>query len=133
MMPANNRFPKKEKLKSTKDIGFLFEKGKSFNAYPLRVVYAKKTNHTGILASVGVSVPKKNIKLAVNRNLIKRRIKEAYRINNQELKNGIKNANVEINIMLVYTSKEICAYNQIEEKIKVILNRLNTWCEKGCE
>ncbi|MCB9336204.1 MAG: ribonuclease P protein component [Flavobacteriales bacterium] len=132
-MQFNNRFPKQEKLKSVKDIGFLFESGKSFNAFPLRVVYAKKTTKTGILANVGVSVPKKNIKLAVNRNLIKRRIKEAYRINNHELKNGIKNADVELNIMLVYTAKEICTYNQIEEKIKVILNRLNTWCEKGCE
>jgi ribonuclease P protein component len=120
----NNKYTKKEKLKSKKDIETLFKKGKSVNAFPIRAIHVKKNDPKVILINAGVTVSKKNIKLAVHRNLIKRRIREAYRLNNSELKEHLKNKEREINIMFIYSAKEILPYRLIEEKVKVLLTRL---------
>lgn len=122
-------FSKEEKLKSKKTIEMLFNKGKAFNAYPIRVVYLPKQNIENTRINVGVSVPKKNIRLAVNRNLIKRRMREAYRLNNQALKLQLKNQDNGLDIMFLYMSKQILSYKEIEEKIKVILTRLTELSE----
>jgi ribonuclease P protein component len=124
VMEINNNFSKYEKLKSNKDIELLFSKGKSINASPIKAVYYKKETVSGTLINAGVSVPKKYIKLAVKRNLIKRRIKEAYRLNNKKLKSILNITDSEINLMFIYTSKQILPYKEIEDKIKVILKRL---------
>ena len=73
-------FGKQEKLKSRKLIERLFEEGKSVKKYPIRLVYLQ-TDHTSDLpAQVGFSVPKRHFKRAVDRNRIKRLLREAYRI-----------------------------------------------------
>ena len=123
-MITKNNYSKNEKLKSKKAIDLLFSKGKSINAFPIRVIYTSKSKLDGIPVNAGMTVSKKNIKLAVNRNLIKRRIREAYRLNNNELKSHLKNIDNELNIMFIYSSKEILPYALIESKIKVLLTRL---------
>ena len=123
-MILNNRYTKKEKLKSKKDIEYLFKKGKSINAFPIRLIHVNKNEPKGVLLNVGVTVSKKNIKLAVHRNLIKRRIREAYRLNNSELKEHLQTEELEMNIMFIYSAKEILPYAVIEEKIKVLLTCL---------
>lgn len=130
MLVQNNKFPKAEKLKSKKDIDFLFSEGAKVKAYPLMGVYGFKSESTGVVANVGIAVPKKYVRKAVDRNLVKRRVREAYRLNNHELKNTLEGKGKEINLMLIYTTPQILPYNQIEEKIKVILKRLNTEVEK---
>ena len=124
IMIIKNNYSKNEKLKSKKAIDILFSKGKSINAFPIRVIYTSKSKLDGIPVNAGMTVSKKNIKLAVNRNLIKRRIREAYRLNNNELKSHLKNIDNELNIMFIYSSKEILPYALIESKIKVLLTRL---------
>ncbi len=123
-MIIKNNYSKNEKLKSKKDIEYLFKKGKSINAFPIRVIHVKKNEFKDIPINAGVTVSKKNIKLAVNRNLIKRRIREAYRLNNSELKSHLKNNTIELDVMFIYSSKEILPFSQIEDKIKVLLTRL---------
>ena len=123
-MIINNKYTKNEKLKSKKDIEHLFKKGKSINAFPIRVIYVKKNDPKGISINAGVTVSKKNIKLAVKRNLIKRRIREAYRLSNSKLKGYLKENDLELNLMFIYSSKEILPYSQIDDKIKVLLTRL---------
>jgi len=132
-METNNKYAKIEKLKSKKAIDLLFRKGKSINASPFRMVYLPKLTTEGSPISMGITVSKKNIKLAVNRNLIKRRVREAYRLNNKELKFYMEAIGVEINIMFIYTSKQILSYKEIETKIKVILTRLIENSEKASE
>jgi len=119
------KYSKNEKLKSKKAIDHLFNKGKSINAFPIRVIHIQKPETEGILINAGVTVSKKNIKLAVNRNLIKRRMREAYRLNNHELKAHLKNTNTELNVMFIYSSKEILPFETIESKIKALLMRLS--------
>lgn len=133
VMQPNNKFPKIEKLKSTKDIDGLFNGGKSIHEAPIRAIYKKKAEKTKITLNVGVSVPKKLIKLAVNRNLLKRRMREAYRLNNHQLKQTLIDSETQLNVMFVYTSKQILSYIEIEDKIKVILNRLNSMFGKSAE
>ncbi len=123
-MKSNNKYSKNEKLKSKKAIDLLFSKGKSINAFPIRAIYVSKTEFDGISINMGVTVSKKNIKLAVNRNLIKRRVREAYRLNNHEFKKHLINTHSELNLMFIYTSKQISSYKEIEDKIKVLLTRL---------
>ncbi|MBL4668689.1 MAG: ribonuclease P protein component [Flavobacteriales bacterium] len=124
-MDTSNKYSKNEKLKSKKAIDNLFNKGKSINAFPIRVMYVQKPELENSLINAGVTVSKKNIKLAVNRNLIKRRMREAYRLNNNELKSYLKNTNIELNVMFIYSSKEILPYEVIENKIKVLLMHLS--------
>lgn len=119
-MEPNNKYSANEKLKSKKDIDLLFKKGKSINSFPIRAIYLQKNEETNTSIKAGVTVSKKNIKLAVNRNLIKRRMREAYRLNNQHL----KNKQLGLDIMFIYSAKEILPYNLIERKIKVLLTRL---------
>lgn len=133
VMQPKNTFPKIEKLKSTKDLDELFGGGKSIHEPPVRAIYKKKVEKTIATLSVGVSAPKKLHKLAVNRNLLKRRMREAYRLNNHQLKQTLKDSDIQLNVMFVYTSKQILSYSEIEDKIKVILNRLNSMFGKRAE
>ena len=123
-MEKNNKFSKHEKLKSKKTIDMLFSKGRSINNGPIRIVFLPKQELTITPVNIGVAVPKKNIKLAVNRNLLKRRIREAYRLNNDEFKTHLINNGIGLDLMFVYNTKQILTFNEIEDKIKVILTRL---------
>ena len=129
-MKVNNKFSKHEKLKSKIAIDALFSKGKSLKEYPIRLVFLEKEEESNIVANVGVVVPKKQVKLAVNRNLIKRRMREAYRLNNSALKAVLKKEGLALNMMFIYANKQILDYAVIEDKIKVILTRLIEQCEE---
>ena len=124
VMEKKNKFSNREKLKSKKAIALLFSEGKKINAFPIMAIYIQTSLPSQQVTKVGVAVSKKNIKLAVDRNLLKRRMREAYRLNNHALKNHLQQLPMGLNIMFVYTAKQILSYKEIEEKIKVILTRL---------
>ncbi|UKT65127.1 ribonuclease P protein component [Pedobacter mucosus] len=77
-------FKKEERLCSRKHLDLLFKNGSSFLLYPFRISYLFIDQATSIQAQVVINVPKKRYKRAVDRNLIKRRIREAYRLNKQD-------------------------------------------------
>ncbi len=124
-MEPNNKYSKSEKLKSKKAIENLFSKGKSINAFPIRAIYTKKPIPENVSINAGVVVSKKNIKLAVNRNLVKRRMREAYRLNNHALKASLNEKETELDIMFIYSSKELLPFSTIENKMKALLTRLS--------
>src|SRR5690606_6585483 len=76
---VNKNFPKTENLKSSKTIETLFSEGKSYSKFPLKVFFLPKANVETNLAAF--AVPKRNFKLAVDRNRIKRQLRETYRLN----------------------------------------------------
>ena len=101
-MQPKQKFPKIEKLKSNKDLEELFAEGKSIYENPIKAIYKLKTDKTKITISATVSVPKKIQKLAVDRNLLKRRMREAYRLNNTPLKQTLINNNTALNLIFIY-------------------------------
>ena len=75
-------------------------------------------------AQMAISVQKRLFKKAVQRNLLKRRIREAYRKNKSELYLKLESSNTNIVFMLIYTGSSILSYQEIEKKIIVVLGRL---------
>ncbi|MGI9541765.1 MAG: ribonuclease P protein component [Cyclobacteriaceae bacterium] len=117
-----NTYTKSERLKSRKLIDQLFEEGLSFNKYPLRVVYCPNPQSEISLHQTMFVVPKKRFKSAVDRNLIRRRMLEAYRLNKNILYH--KQPVTPYLIAYIYIGKEIADYQMVEEKLKVAMLRL---------
>lgn len=117
----NQKLSKNERLHSKKSIKELFDKGSSFFLYPFKVLYLDLPQEQIETNQVLFSVSKKKIKKAVDRNQVKRRIKEAYRLN----KHLLANAEVKKNISLIYVSSDISSFKKIEPVIQKILVRLD--------
>ena len=112
-------FNKKEKLKSQKLIEKLFDEGKSVTVFPLRMLYLKTTHHDGSTIKTGVSVSKRNFKKAVQRNRIKRLLREAYRLNKPEYFNNITTSYA---LMILYIGKEATDFDSINANLKLLLS-----------
>jgi ribonuclease P protein component len=110
-------FQKGERLCSQKIIGELFTTGDSFLAYPLKVVFLKTELPESFPVQAAFTVSKRNFKRAVDRNLLKRRMREAYRLKKAALYNEINERNLQIAIMFVYIGKDIAEYNTIEKSM----------------
>ena len=108
------RLKKKERLSGKKSIQELFDKGSSFYLYPFKVHFLKAGAHQFL-----VSVPKSLFKRAVDRNLIKRRVREGYRLN----KVNFVSAHF-FSIAYIYTAKEILPSAVIHQKITLSFDKL---------
>ncbi len=133
----SNKFYRGERLKSRKEIGRLFSKsGQSVNSYPIRLVYAAAEERRGNFPfQAAFVVPKRRFKKAVDRNLIKRRVREAYRLQKHLLSahSQAEGAGAQVqgeatcehySLMFIYTGKEAMSYKYIERKMKKILLQL---------
>ena len=119
-----NSFAKSEHLCGDKRVGRLFTQGDAFIAYPLRVVYLIEPKRDAEPASVLVSVPKKRFKRAVKRNRLKRLMREAYRLNKQEMLATLDGKQLQIHIAFNYVSDNVLDFAAIEKKMKVVIQRL---------
>ncbi|WP_142784538.1 ribonuclease P protein component [Changchengzhania lutea] len=114
-------FNKNEKLKSTKLIDQLFIEGQSVSVYPLRMVYLPTTFDSEVLFKTGVSVSKRNFKSAVDRNYIKRLLREAYRLNKPLFFNNITTPYA---FMILYIGKDKPTFVQVEMKMKQLFKKI---------
>jgi ribonuclease P protein component len=117
----NFKLPKNERLHSQKLIKELFDKGSSFFLYPFKVMVLEISAEEKGTYQVLFSVSKKKIKKAVDRNLVKRRMKEAYRLNKSEI---LTSGHPNKLIGLIYVSSEIGSFQFIEQKICKILTKI---------
>lgn len=119
-----NTFKKEERLRSKKQISRLFNEGKSFFRYPFRIFFLKEKTEEPALPQVLITVSKRNFKKAVDRNRIKRLVREAYRRNKKPLVEHCTGNSVSVLLGLIYTGKTILSYAEIEKKIILILHHL---------
>jgi ribonuclease P protein component len=117
-------FPKKEKLKSQKLIEKLFLEGKAVTVFPLRMLYLKTDFEDGSKIKTSVSVSKRNFKKAVDRNRIKRLLREAYRLNKPEYFNNITTTYA---FMILYLGKDATDFDLVNSKMKIVFK---TFLEK---
>ena len=120
-MPKRFGFGKKEKLKSRKQIEELFLTGKSFGVFPLRVIYKFSQDAEEGAVQVGVTANKKTFKRAVERNRIKRLLREAYRLEKPELIEEVKKNKKQLFIFFIYTDKTIASFHTIRDAMKKAL------------
>ncbi|MDQ3683737.1 MAG: ribonuclease P protein component [Bacteroidota bacterium] len=124
---------KRERIKKRKEIECLFKEGMVFNVSPLRVFYffdrdrhseALEESKEKTFLKVGVGVSKRHFKKAVDRNRIKRLMREAYRLQKLPLQNMLKEKGYYLQVFFIYTGKELPEYLLIKEKIAIVLLQL---------
>ena len=114
----NQTFPNIEKLKSKKLIDELFRNGQSVNAFPIKMIYAKIPFEEAVKLKTGVSVSKRNFKKAVDRNRIKRLLRESYRLHKTSL---IEKLDTQYVCMFLYLGKDEPNFEFIETKMKKVV------------
>ena len=113
-------FNKTEKLKSQKLIEKLFLEGKSVVSYPLRLVFIETTFDDNVKIKAGVSVSKRHFKNAVDRNRIKRLMREAYRLNKA---NYFNNITTQYALMILYIGKDGTEFDAVNEKMNLLFDK----------
>ena len=116
-------YNKREKLKSKKQLDILFENGKGFTIFPIKIFYAFSDKQDNTIKA-GVGVSRRNFKKAVQRNRIKRLMREAYRTQKQPLHLYLNNNKKQLAIFLLFIDKTMPQYNLIKEKLNLCIERL---------
>ncbi|PQJ80404.1 ribonuclease P protein component [Polaribacter porphyrae] len=109
---------KNERLKSRKLIESLYKEGKSVKTFPFRLVYLQKSHTSEFPAQAGFSVPKRNFKRAVDRNRIKRVMRECYRLQKEMVYSNLEQPHV---FMISYIGREELSYKELYSKMNKLL------------
>ena len=134
-------YQKADKLKSRKQTQFLFAKGQSMNAFPIKLIYTIESAATlselipsppfnmeeiemhGQLQA-GVGAPSRTFRKAVMRNRVKRLLREGYRLEKPEFLSNSALQGKRVNLFFLYTDSTVLSQKEIQEKIKQLLQRL---------
>ena len=119
-------FRKWERIVSKKQIESLFEGGESQSlaAFPLRVVYQiTERRQSNTPAQILISVPKKRFKHAVDRNKVKRQVREAFRLHKQPLWDTIPD-DKQLAIAFIWLSDKHCSTLEVEKRVVSLLRRI---------
>ena len=125
-------FKKEERLCSRKHLDLLFKNGSSFLLYPFRVSYLFVDEPISVPAQVVINVPKKRYKRAVDRNLLKRRIREAYRLTKQHhLYALLPEGRGLLLFSIQFVGKEKYEYVFIEKKLIATIKKFHHLTQPG--
>jgi ribonuclease P protein component len=114
-------FKKEERLCSKKQFDRLFAEGTSFLVYPLKIVFVETENDGKYPVKAAFSVSKRLFKRAVKRNLLKRRMREAYRLNKPNFYHRC--GDKKLAVIFIYIGREILSYQKIEQSMKKALDK----------
>lgn len=129
-------FRKHERLNRKKVLEKMFAGGaRSYSFFPLRMVYIFAPELEGAQVSVLVSVSKRHFKRAVKRNRVKRRVREAYRLNKQPLLNVVEQTGCHVAIAFIYLSDRVADSDVIAGRMRTALQRIGETlaASKVCE
>lgn len=118
------RFQKTERLIGKKAIEELFAKGRSFSAFPLKVLFTPQPT-TAPQHQILVTVPARTFRKATDRNTLKRRIREGYRLNK-----GMLGASPRFSLAYIYIAREVLPSSTIHQAVQASLQRLNRYEKK---
>lgn len=124
---------KPEKLKSRKLIQQLFLEGKQLKVFPLKLLYLQTEHTSSFPVQVAFSVPKKNFKNAVDRNKIKRQIREVYRKKKPSIFSALNKPHI---FMFIFMGNKQVDYHQLDDKMHKILSQFlekNSNYETNCK
>jgi ribonuclease P protein component len=112
-------FPAKEKLKSKKLFEALFTEGKNLREFPIKLIYLKTDVKDNVPVKVGVVAPKKKFKKAVDRNRIKRLLRESYRLNKPLIFNNIEGTYA---FLFLYLGNKMPSFDEVDKAMKLLLD-----------
>lgn len=128
MSSDNLKFPKSQKLKSRKEIAAIFEEGKFVKAYPLKAFYRLNSLvKDGLDAEplrMSVTASKRSFKSAVDRNRVKRVIREAFRLQKDALHQYLIENKLSLNVMFLYQGRELPDHIKISKAMKKVISKL---------
>lgn len=121
-------FQKSERLKKRKFIEALFKNGKALSYFPFKCIFIIENTEnpsSKFRTHFGISIPKRKIRQAVQRNLLKRRTREAWRLQKSILNDALLQKNVHLNIFFIYQSTKIEPFSKIEKAIEELIPKLD--------
>ena len=124
MLSKSETFRKSERLCSKKAIAELFENGKAFYSFPFQIIWTTDEGESEFPAQVAISVSKRIFRRAVKRNLIRRRIREAYRKNKHILYDYLVTSNTRISFIIIFKDSSVPEYLAMEKAVCKSLTKL---------
>ena len=132
-MPQVFTYKKQDKLKSRKQTQYLFSNGQSINVFPIKLIFTIEINESdpnkgmaeanGVLQA-GVGAPSRTFRKAVQRNRVKRLLREAYRLEKPSFMEQLSLTNKRLNLFFLYTDSVVLTQLEIQHKLKEALNLL---------
>ena len=129
-MPKLFTYKKQDKLKSRKQTQYLFSKGQSIQVFPIKLIYTieqtEPNDSNAMIQSdgivqAGVGAPSRTFRKAVQRNRVKRLLREAYRLEKPNFINQLNLANKRLNLFFLYIDAQVLVQAEIQSKLKEAL------------
>jgi ribonuclease P protein component len=117
-------YQRKEKLKSRKLLKQLFSNGKSFSVFPIKIFYLQPDTPLDFPVKVAVGASVRNFKKAVERNRIKRLLREAYRTEKVPLHQYMQERSLQVIVFLLYIDKILPDYTTLKTKMPLLFEQL---------
>ena len=125
-------FSKDERLKGKLAFQKVMSDGNTYMKFPYKFYWSIIKTDQKYPIQIGISIPKKNIPKANKRNLIRRRIKEVYRIHKHQFYNLLENKNIKIRLVILYLNPGIATYNEVNITLPMFINNMiHEICKKS--